>query len=308
MTAKRGTYTQAKLQGERIQQLRKMTHLSRRAFAAKHGLSAGSLQNCENGRYQGLTKKTAYKLVHAFQSEGINCTLDWLINGNDNLPGLSLTVHHRQLLSLAVQQEQIHQLNIKFFSALAQGRYHQVVSLIEDYQLDLRRYEGSYIKPYDNNHNSPLHLAALNGYEEILKFLIKKNANINSKNRNNETALHLSILCGYENIFTLLVNANADLKIVDNDGDSFLAWAVYKGHLNIMKKLIQLNLNVNAENKWGHTPLHWAAHQGFVELAKLLISSGADINIKNHEGQAPIETAAIRGQVEMVRFLAGIQK
>lgn len=72
---------------ERIKYLRKkLLDLSRPKFANKHGIAKGSLQNWEDVRYGGLTENGAYQLVRAFQAEGINCTVDWLLHGIGETP------------------------------------------------------------------------------------------------------------------------------------------------------------------------------------------------------------------------------
>jgi DNA-binding transcriptional regulator YiaG len=74
--------------GKRVKSLRKLTDLSRRTFAQKYGVTASTLQNWEEARVNGLSEKGAFKIVEALKSEGIHCTVDWLLNGTGQAPKL----------------------------------------------------------------------------------------------------------------------------------------------------------------------------------------------------------------------------
>ena len=101
------------------------------------------------------------------------------------------------------------------------------------------------------------------GNLQLLKSLVAKGANINSKNKRGETLLHIA------------VNSN---------------------DLNIVKWLLKEGININAIvshflNKEGSTALHYAIETGNLEIASLLIQKGADINILDLQGQSPLDLA-----------------
>jgi transcriptional regulator with XRE-family HTH domain len=66
---------------KRVLSLRKMTRLSRRAFAKRYGVAPGTLQNWEDVQGNGLTEKGARRLINALQSSGIYCSIEWLMQG-----------------------------------------------------------------------------------------------------------------------------------------------------------------------------------------------------------------------------------
>lgn len=303
----------AKQQGERIRQLRKVTHLSRRAFSLKHNLSPGTLQNCEDGRYKSLSKKVALKLIKAFQDEGINCQLEWLLAGTglEPLHRFKLTnqisppretANNINLLQQTIENEKLHKINAKLFNAASGGRYHEVTSLIEN-GLDIFLAEGVQIKSYESEHNTPLHLAALNGHLEIVKFLIKSGANVNARNRKNQTPLHMAVHNAHRLIVEYLILNQANIDVLDSEGDTPLAWAAYKGQLSIASQLIHLSANIDIKNNLGNTPLHWAADEGHLEIVKLFVSHSANTEILNDHNQTPLQLAVSRGQIEVVKFL-----
>ncbi len=66
---------------KRVLSLRKMTRLSRRAFAKRYGIAPGTLQNWEDVRGNGLSEKGAKRLIKALRSSGIFCSIEWLMQG-----------------------------------------------------------------------------------------------------------------------------------------------------------------------------------------------------------------------------------
>lgn len=65
---------------QRVQNLRDVTGLSRRAFAKKYNLPISTLQNWEDVKGNGLTEKGARKLAALLKAEGIYCSPEWLLH------------------------------------------------------------------------------------------------------------------------------------------------------------------------------------------------------------------------------------
>jgi len=68
--------------------------------------------------------------------------------------------------------------------------------------------------------NTPLHISAQNGHEELTEILIAGKADINAKNRCGQTALHMAMSYDYYTVVKMLVNAGADEQIINDDGFS----------------------------------------------------------------------------------------
>lgn len=73
----------------RLVSLRKMTRLSKAAFAKKHGISTGNFQNWEGPRYGGLTEQGAKRIIKGLKEEGILCSLEWLMHGAGEGPKIT---------------------------------------------------------------------------------------------------------------------------------------------------------------------------------------------------------------------------
>jgi hypothetical protein len=72
---------------ERVRYVReKVLRLTREEFQSRSGISPNSLQNWEQVRANGLTEMAARRLVQAFQKEGVNCTVEWLLYGIGEKP------------------------------------------------------------------------------------------------------------------------------------------------------------------------------------------------------------------------------
>jgi len=69
-----------------------------------------------------------------------------------------------------------------------------------------------------NTLNTPLHISAQNGHEELTEILIAGKADINAKNRCGQTALHMAMSYDYYNVVKMLVNAGANEQITNDDG------------------------------------------------------------------------------------------
>lgn len=79
----------AKARGRRLKSLRMMASLSRKCMETRYGVSAGTLQGWEDGRYGGLTRKGAERFLRALKEEGVNCSLEWLLEGRGLGPQVS---------------------------------------------------------------------------------------------------------------------------------------------------------------------------------------------------------------------------
>lgn len=311
------------LQGTRLKQVREITRLSRRAFALKHGLSPATLQNWEEGRYErGLTEKVALNLIQIFQTENINLSIEWLLYGEGSppqhqfdivkkqlIPELTLSSNKNELDEITLLQQTAenhkkHEQNRKLFEAVKNGRYKEVTDLIT-MGTDIYHCIGITLRPYNNEYNTPLHLAAALGYLDIAKYLLKKGADVNARNRKKQTPLHLAVFNAHKDIIKYLIVHKAEINAVEDEGDSPLAWAVYKGQTAILSLLIELKANIHIQNKIGNTPLHWVAEEGYVDVAKVLLEQGGHqgLSVKNHMGDTPLLVAVQNGRMEMVKFL-----
>jgi len=154
-----------------------------------------------------------------------------------------------------------------------------------------------------------LHQAAILGdTDDIIKNLLKFNANVNILNENNQSPLHLA--CGknrVENV-RLLINVNGiDLNGKDKYGFTPLLKAI--ASLSFESALLLLNLcsndlDINAADNLGNTALHYSMEENHKEISCLLIDCGADYLVKNSEGKFCIDMVNNDNfKLEMLEFV-----
>ena len=91
---------------------------------------------------------------------------------------------------------------------------------------------------------APLWIAAFRGHLDIVKILVKRGANVNSKTKTSATPLHAACSYGHYEIVKYLVENNADIAVeyVNDDGDTYgmtpLMVASVTGHLHIVEHVI----------------------------------------------------------------------
>ena len=314
----------AKEQGRRIEEIRDMTHLSRRAFSSKHQISYGTLQNWESGRYKGLTQEGLITLIQAFRKEGIEVTTDYLLYGSGAKPyfyresGSSSSLKFQmpekfemhefqydknKLIELTLLNAEKHKINSQLYEATNAGRYSEVVHLIKDSGATLHLQSGISTHLYDNNENTPLHIAATNGYLNIVEFLIQEGGTVDVRNRRKQTPLHLASHNGHCDIVEFLIKKGANVDAVEDEGGTPLSWAAYVGQLEVARQLLACGANIQSCDSQSNTILHWACYHGRIDVMKFLIENGADVTRKNSNNKLPLDFAVENGQIEAVKLL-----
>jgi ankyrin repeat protein len=126
----------------------------------------------------------------------------------------------------------------------------------------------SFVESLDNNSNSALHLATLNGHTSIVSLLVDHGAETNLKNDENVTPLEMSCRKGFFEISKTLLENYEPTRHNDDD-----------------------------------CPLHTACFEGAHEVVRVLLKKGALIDKLNHENRNCLDVAIGRGHREVVRVL-----
>jgi ankyrin repeat domain-containing protein 50 len=117
------------------------------------------------------------------------------------------------------------------------------------------------------------------------------------------TPLHYAALCGFEVMLNfLVVEHSQDVNCRGFEYDSTpLHLASRKGHVKAARVLLDRGAGAEARDKHNSTPLHLASRGGHVEVVRLLFEHGAHITPEDDFGEAPFELAIIGGHVEAGR-------
>jgi len=181
----------------------------------------------------------------------------------------------------------------------------------------------------DPGGNTALMKSAGLGHTEIVKLLIKANADVNSKDKDGQTALSLAVDNDHTEIIQLLENlvtptedlfhaaakkgnaagvqrwldAKGDVNAKDEEGGTALGVAAIVGHTEIVELLLKANADVNMDVMGGNTALMFACGYGHTEIVERLLNAEADVNAKVVGGGTALMIAAGNGNMEILQLL-----
>ncbi|CAO2035201.1 unnamed protein product [Urochloa humidicola] len=153
----------------------------------------------------------------------------------------------------------------------------------------------------DYDGRTALHVAALRGYEDIVRFLIQRGANVNSIDKFGNSPLLLALKSGHDRITSLLVKHGAALNLEDAGG--YLCRVVTDGKIDLLRRLLSFGVDPNCKNYDQRTPLHIAAALGLHLVAGMLIDFGADVQAKDRWGNTPLDEGRRCSSKPLVRIL-----
>ncbi|KAI0400342.1 ankyrin repeat-containing domain protein [Xylaria palmicola] len=150
--------------------------------------------------------------------------------------------------------------------------------------------------------------ATSRGFDEILRLLLERGANINHHvaSLNGNYASHFA---RRETTMAVLIEYNIDLESTDADGRSplnaFAGWRLEQ-QVPIIHRLVNAGANLESEDKYSNTPLSTAAICKNTTAVKYLVSKGAQINTLRPRHGGPVHRAARLGETKMVKMLVGM--
>lgn len=149
---------------------------------------------------------------------------------------------------------------------------------------------------------TPLHEAVSASNIEAVRKLLDWNAAVGEADNDGYTPLHLAALYGFDAILDLLLESGSPIDIRSTRGETSLLLAVEANQVDASKKLLQCGASVHLadEGKW--TPLHVARD---LKIAGLLLKSGADIDCLTSRLVTPLHIAISNRNLEGVKFLLG---
>ena len=91
-----------------------------------------------------------------------------------------------------------------------------------------------------------LNVAVMDGREEVVRELLKKGADVNTKGYKNITPLMFAAQYGHDNIVRILIDNGADVNAKDNEGMTALMYAIRNDKKQVVRTL---NGDINAAEK-----------------------------------------------------------
>ena len=181
--------------------------------------------------------------------------------------------------------------NTLVINAAGEGDLNKVIRLVEKHNYDVNQQER-------NDGATPLSMAVYYGKVDVVRYLIRKNADINMIVYG-KTALFIATEHGRLDMMLVLLAAGADIDKPRCDLMTPLAIAAQIGLLEVVQILVAKGASTRAardrRGDSGMTPLHAAAENGHVAVVDCLLEAGANLEDAFDNGVRPLWVAAARG-------------
>ncbi len=148
-----------------------------------------------------------------------------------------------------------------------------------------------------------------NNVSEVRRWLAV-GANLNATDNDGDTSLHLAALEGFVEIVQLLIDAKANLEAREDNGFTPLHNGAYNGHVNVIRTLLDAGANRSAESNNGNTPQELAAQRGHINAAQFISTYTPNQNGSLSPNSAPTSqrgpgyTDTVGGAIAAVRAIA----
>nr|CDS26165.1 sex determining protein fem 1 [Hymenolepis microstoma] len=187
-------------------------------------------------------------------------------------------------------------------AACRNGKYEIVQYLIDECEANVElvgtvHFDGEAVEGV-----TPLWCAAAANYLNIVRFLVKRGANVNATTATNSTALRAACFDGHEEIVRFLVKQGADVETPNRHEHTCLMIACFRGHDSIVKFLLTQGARVNRRSAKGNTALHDCSESGNLRCLILLLKHGA-IMREDEFGQTPVLSGANSAYRKIVDYL-----
>lgn len=131
---------------------------------------------------------------------------------------------------------------------------------------------------------------------KMLKFLIRRKAQLNVTDRQGRRAVHLACTSRHADGIETLVEAGAEVDVKDKFGRMPIHFAASSSSNNCVEYLLDAHkhTDINAADHDGWTPLLWAARSGDANTITRLIAENADVWVRGRAYGAGGEWSALK--------------
>lgn len=161
-------------------------------------------------------------------------------------------------------------------------------------KLDTLKSYGADLSATNYDHRTALHLACIEGNEQIAKHLLLNGVSVHVRDRYDRTPLMEAISIDAHSIIALLIKCGAHLtgsaRVI---GENLVSIAA-RGAINRMESYRLAGADLSQPDPSGRTALHVAALHGHAELVKYLLERRVDRNEKDMLGLTPLDYAKLR--------------
>ncbi|KAF3288586.1 hypothetical protein TWF970_005649 [Orbilia oligospora] len=157
--------------------------------------------------------------------------------------------------------------------------------------------------PIDLHGRTLLHQAVQITSTEIIQLLIDHGASVDIQDDNHRTPLFLAAGEGKKEVVELMLRNGASIDSRDINGNTVLFFAIFRGNQEMIQFLLDHGSQINLKNKNDFTPLFFAMCHASNEVVELLLRNGADVHLPTLEGWTPFEYAASCGKTALLKLI-----
>jgi ankyrin repeat protein len=156
---------------------------------------------------------------------------------------------------------------------------------------------------------SALYLAVEEGLEDVVKLLLKHDADPSPQNSRAYLPLNGAIQNKNKEIARLLIDNGANVNPGPPDGDLPLSLAVNRDSPEMLSFLLGKGAQVDARDHCGETALYKACYYGYIECLKILLAHKANVNAQGGEHGSALDAcrysqfASSKAKREIVNLL-----
>lgn len=147
---------------------------------------------------------------------------------------------------------------------------------------------GEFVNQTTIDNQTPLHLAAAEGQDEMVRWLLAHEADPAAKDANGKTPADCAASHGHSQTAEIILDY---IQLLQSETQAIVA-----GDRETLRTLL-------AQDPRGYTLLHIAAQLGAVQLAVDEISAGADVNAQTALGLTPLHKAVVSGNLKLCQAL-----
>ncbi len=146
-------------------------------------------------------------------------------------------------------------------------------------------------------------IASSKGYDNEVKKLITRGAEIDTETSEGATPLFFAISNDHVSVAKILLSQGADPNKRTISRETPLILAARRNNTEIAESLIRNGAEIDYQDIYGATALHYAAIYNFVTLTDVLLYYDASVDIKTNEGTTPLMAAVWAGNPETADLL-----
>lgn len=141
-----------------------------------------------------------------------------------------------------------------------------------------------------HSHDTALHHAVHENHVEVLRLLLEKTAmHPDSPNHLQRTPLHLAALYGYVELTKTLIKFSARLECKDKIGKTPFMYAMAFKNNDAAIALVEAGAEIGVENTKIQGMFSTAIERGTIKAVQMLMDRGADLYDKNESGELPVQ-------------------